>query len=71
MILSGKVDRYQGRLQLVSPEYESIETGDEDPVHAGRITPIYPLTEGLFQRFDGSTRTLLLFCYTGFVQCIS
>lgn len=50
IILSGKAERYQERLQLSSPEYELIQEGDEDPVHTGRITPIYPLTEGLAQR---------------------
>ena len=51
VILSGKVDQYQNRLQVVSPEYEIIESQSEnDPIHTGRITPIYPLTEGLFQR---------------------
>ena len=50
LIVSGKVDLYQNRLQMVSPEYEILDAADEDPVHTGRITPIYPLTEGLFQR---------------------
>ncbi len=50
IILSGKVDLYQDRLQMSSPEYEVIENEDESPLHAGRITPVYPLTEGLFQR---------------------
>lgn len=50
VILSGKVELYQNRLQMNSPEYEIIENEEEDPVHTGRIVPIYPLTEGLFQR---------------------
>ncbi len=50
LILSGKVDRYQNRFQLVSPEYEILDSSDDDPIHTGRITPIYPLTEGLYQR---------------------
>ena len=50
VILSGKAERYQNRIQINSPEYEIIEEGEESPVHVGRITPIYPLTEGLFQR---------------------
>ncbi len=49
VILYGKVDFYQNRLQLISPEYEIIEH-DQAGIHTGRITPIYPLTEGLFQR---------------------
>lgn len=50
VILSGKVDLYQDRLQMSSPEYEVIESEEDNPLHAGRITPVYPLTEGLFQR---------------------
>ncbi len=50
VILSGKVELYQDRLQLNSPEYEIIETKEEDTVHSGRIVPLYPLTEGLYQR---------------------
>ena len=54
VILYGKVDRYQDRLQITSPEYEILEP-EEESVHAGRITPIYPLTEGLFQKSLRST----------------
>ncbi|MFA7001756.1 MAG: DEAD/DEAH box helicase, partial [Candidatus Omnitrophota bacterium] len=49
IILYGKADLHQGHLKLASPEYEIAEA-DADPVHALRITPVYPLTEGLFQR---------------------
>jgi len=50
VILSGRVEFYEKRLQMNSPEYEIVESDDESPIHMGRITPIYPLTEGLFQR---------------------
>jgi ATP-dependent DNA helicase RecG len=33
------------------PETEVIEDGEEDLIHLNRITPIYPLTEGLPQRW--------------------
>lgn len=50
-IFFGKADFYQDRLQMNSPEYEIAEPGEENAaVHTGRITPVYPLTEGLFQR---------------------
>lgn len=49
-ILSGRVDWYQGRLQMNSPEYEVLEGEEENTIHVGRITPLYPLTEGLYQR---------------------
>ena len=54
VILFGKVELYQNRLQINSPEYEFVDA-DEEAVHTGRITPIYPLTEGLFQRSLRST----------------
>lgn len=50
VILSGRVDWYQKRLQMNAPEYEVVESEEESPLHMGRITPIYPLTEGLYQR---------------------
>lgn len=50
VILFGRVDLYQNRLQITSPEYEILDASDDPTVHTGRITPIYPLTEGLFQR---------------------
>lgn len=46
-VVSGKVDQYLGRLVMNSPELEAI---DRDLLHAGRIVPIYPLTEGLGPR---------------------
>ncbi|MBI3313067.1 MAG: ATP-dependent DNA helicase RecG [Candidatus Omnitrophica bacterium] len=55
VILYGRADLYQNRLQMVSPEYELFDQ-DQEGIHTGRITPIYPLTEGLFQR---SLRTTL------------
>ena len=33
------------------PETEIVETGDEPSVHLHRIVPVYPLTEGLSQRW--------------------
>ena len=49
IILYGRIDFYQNRLQMSSPEYEIVDQ-TEEAVHTGRITPVYPLTEGLFQR---------------------
>lgn len=54
VILFGKAEWRQNRIQLVSPEYELTEKGEES-IHTGRITPVYPLTEGLFQRSLRST----------------
>ncbi len=55
VVFFGKADFYQGRFQLNAPEYEILEDRDAS-IHTGRITPIYPLTEGLYQK---SLRTIL------------
>ena len=49
VILYGKPEIYHHRLQLNGPEFEIIDE-EETTVHTGRITPIYPLTEGLYQK---------------------
>lgn len=41
---SGKVGLYMGKLTLDNPAFEEL---DEEMVATGRISPIYPLTEGL------------------------
>ena len=46
---SGEVIKYGG-LQLRNPEYEFIPDADDSTIHAGRIVPIYPVTEGISQR---------------------
>ena len=53
VIVSGKVTWGPG-LEMVNPDYEEWEEGAH--THTGRIVPIYPLTEGLFQRW---LRTLM------------
>ncbi len=47
VLLSGKVTLWGGQKALISPEYEF--PGSE-PIHAGRLVPVYPLTEGLSPR---------------------
>ncbi len=48
LALSGKVDLYMGRLVLNNPQWEPL---DQELVHTGRLTPIYPLTKDLSQRW--------------------
>ncbi|MER2599061.1 MAG: ATP-dependent DNA helicase RecG [Caldilineales bacterium] len=43
-VFSGKVQSYLGRLQMRSPEFQS---PDDTLLHAGRLSPVYPLTEGI------------------------
>ncbi len=49
IIFSGRVQvsKYH-RFQIVQPAWEILEP-DADPIHTGRLVPIYPLTEGLPQ----------------------
>ncbi|MFA5160040.1 MAG: ATP-dependent DNA helicase RecG [Candidatus Omnitrophota bacterium] len=56
VILYGKIELYQKHVQMSKPEFEIVESPEAESIHTGRITPIYPLTEGLFQR---SLRTTL------------
>lgn len=50
VVCHGKVDSYKGRLQMVAPEYELVET-EQDTLSLNRIVPIYPLTKGMTQRY--------------------
>ncbi len=40
----------ENRIYLDHPEFEIVEEEGEENIHMGRITPIYPLTEGVRQR---------------------
>ncbi|MBI2424067.1 MAG: ATP-dependent DNA helicase RecG [Candidatus Hydrogenedentes bacterium] len=46
---TGEVAVWQG-LALKNPEFEPLSDDGEDAIHAGRIVPVYGLTEGLNQR---------------------
>ena len=50
LIVFGRTKQYRNRIYLDHPEFEIIEEEGEESVHMGRITPIYPLTEGVRQR---------------------
>ena len=49
VLLSGRVELYRGQPEFQSPEYEFIDQQDQ-LLNAGRLVPVYPLTEGLVQR---------------------
>jgi ATP-dependent DNA helicase RecG len=49
VIVSGRVSRRFRTPQFNSPDWEMVDE-DRDPLHSGRIVPIYPLTAGLTQR---------------------
>ncbi len=48
VVLSGKVDMYLGRLVMNNPEWELLE---QEHLHTNRITPVYPLTAHVTQRW--------------------
>ncbi len=51
IITYGKLTIFKGKLQFSNPEFELIDNGNDDSLSAGRIVPIYSLTQGLTQRF--------------------
>ena len=48
--LSGQVAIKGRRLQMQSPEWERLDDPDDDTVHVGRLSPVYPKTKGLANR---------------------
>ena len=51
VVLYGKkVVAKDRRIVLENPEFEVVEDADLASIHMGRIVPVYPLTEGLFQK---------------------
>jgi len=48
LAVSGRVRIFRGRKVFENPEYEVIS--DKSSTHTGRLVPVYPLTEGLYQR---------------------
>lgn len=54
LIISGKVERRYGQVQVTHPEIEVIDGADL--LHTGRIVPIYPASESVGQRW---LRTLI------------
>jgi ATP-dependent DNA helicase RecG len=50
LIVYGRPKQYRNRIYLDHPEFELVEDEGEENIHMGRITPIYPLTEGVRQK---------------------
>ena len=49
--LSGKVTVFNGRKQMDSPEWEVVDDPEtSEMVNTGRLVPVYPKTEGLYQK---------------------
>lgn len=47
VILSGKVDRFMGRITMTNPDVENL---DEEQLHTNRIVPVYALSAGITQK---------------------
>jgi ATP-dependent DNA helicase RecG len=56
VVLCGKVGRFHGHLTIQHPDFEIVDSADDDRIHWGRLVPVYHATEGLGQR---PLRTLL------------
>ncbi len=50
LAISGKVDLFQGRRQMVHPEYEFIRTSEDDLLHTGGIVPLYTSSADMKER---------------------
>ncbi len=50
VILYGRIQRYKGRLQMNSPEFEFVYEEADESLNVGRIIPVYSLPEGITQR---------------------
>ena len=49
MVVHGKAELNRGRLSIQSPEYDVV-TESSPPLNAGRVTPVYRLTQGMTGR---------------------
>ena len=67
-ILYGKVERYNGKLQMHNPEFEFIDSADNDSLSMGRIVPVYTLPRGFSQR---SLRSLIKKAFDEFLPKIN
>jgi ATP-dependent DNA helicase RecG len=49
IVLAGKVGLYNRSKAMENPEWDRV--GEEDLTHTGRLVPVYPLTQGISQRW--------------------
>jgi ATP-dependent DNA helicase RecG len=48
---SGKADLFGKKLMISNPEYEILQAGDSQPLHTGRLIPVYPETKGVSSKW--------------------
>jgi ATP-dependent DNA helicase RecG len=46
LVITGKLEYFRG-MQIIHPEFEILDSEEDDLTHAGRIIPLYPSTETL------------------------
>lgn len=63
ILITGKVERKFGNIQVSVADFEVMDK--DDPVHSGRIVPVYPATEGLQAR---ALRSILKSALDQYVQ---
>jgi len=69
VVLYGRVDIFNKRLQMVVPDFELI-TAEDRSLNMGRIVPVYPLTRGINQRYLRKLMDLCLNLYALLLQDI-
>ena len=50
LAVSGKATVFRGRYVFESPDYEVLDSSQDELVHTGRIVPVYAVTDGMYQR---------------------
>jgi len=50
LIVHGRGARYKDKISLHVQEWETVDAGDDEPIHAGALVPVYSTTEGLPQQ---------------------
>jgi ATP-dependent DNA helicase RecG len=69
LIVHGKVRPYgSGPLQMQVKDYELVEESPDETLHAGRLVPVYSLTQGLTQRPMRSLMRRLVDNYADLVE---
>jgi len=69
VVLYGRVDIFNKRLQMVVPDFEIIQSEDRS-LNMGRIVPVYPLTKGITQRYVRKLMDACLDLYAAQLQDI-
>ena len=66
IVLTGRARMYKGELQISPLDFQILDDGEGDELHADRIVPIYPLTRSITQRMlRRMVRTALDACAGG------